>query len=110
MTPAKGRCRRRGLCWMRQGGGAAGSARGDAVWRWWLSASEVFEPVRRQLGVTHRVLDVSVTEIGLQRPSIVPLIRQSEAAGVTKHMRVGLELEACRRASTLHKPRKACPW
>src|SRR5438067_527206 len=32
---------------------------------------EVLEPVRRQLGVAHRVLDVLVTEIGLQRASIV---------------------------------------
>jgi hypothetical protein len=50
------------------------------------------------------VLDIPMTEIGLQCPRIVPLVGQSEAAGVPEHVR----LEACRRASALYKPRKAC--
>jgi hypothetical protein len=32
---------------------------------------EVLEPVRRQLGVAHRVLDVLVPEPNLQRPGVV---------------------------------------
>jgi hypothetical protein len=41
-----------------------------------------------------------MTEIGLQRPRIAPLVGQSEAAGVSEHMWMGLELEASRRART----------
>src|SRR5262249_29361741 len=37
-----------------------------------LIAPEVFEPVRRQLGVPDHVLDVLVAEPCLQRPRIVP--------------------------------------
>jgi hypothetical protein len=36
-----------------------------------LIAPKVFEPVRCQLGVTHRVLNVSVPEPSLQRPRVV---------------------------------------
>jgi len=64
------------------------------------SAPEILEAVRRQLGIAHGVLDIPVTEIGLQRPGIVPLVGQSEAAGVSEHMWMGLELEASRRART----------
>jgi hypothetical protein len=35
---------------------------------------EVLEPIRRQLGVTNRVLDVLVAEVRLQRLRIVPRI------------------------------------
>ena len=31
---------------------------------------EVLEPSRRQLGVSHRVLDVAVAEVSLQRPGV----------------------------------------
>jgi hypothetical protein len=34
---------------------------------------EILEPIGRQLGVTHRMLNVSMTEIGLQGPRIVAL-------------------------------------
>jgi hypothetical protein len=40
----------------------------------WVLASEVLEPVRRQFGVTNRVLNVLVPEIGLQRPHILALV------------------------------------
>src|SRR5262249_61422625 len=52
-----------------------------------LIAPEVFEPVRRQLGVTHRVLDVLVAEPCLQRPRTVPGIGQGVAAGMPQHVR-----------------------
>src|SRR5262249_33228341 len=42
-----------------------------------LIAPEVFEPVRRQLGVPDHVLDVLVAEPCLQRPRIVPGILKS---------------------------------
>src|SRR5215510_13514337 len=52
-----------------------------------LIAPEVFEPVRRQLGVPDRVLDVLVAEPCLQRPRIVPGIGQGVATGVPQHVR-----------------------
>jgi GAF domain-containing protein len=36
----------------------------------WIGTPKVFEPVRCQLGVTHRVLNVSVPEPSLQRPGV----------------------------------------
>ena len=72
------------------------------------SAPEILEPIRRQFGVAHRVLNIAVAKVGLQSACVVSLVRQCEAAGVAQHVRVRLELEAGRRASSLHKPRKAC--
>ena len=51
-----------------------------AVWR--RSSPEVLEPLGRQLGMAHRVLDIAVAEVGLQCARIVPLVREREAAGV----------------------------
>ena len=45
-------------------------------------APEAFEPIRRQRGVARRVLDVAVSQVGLQGPRIDAVIRQLEAAGV----------------------------
>jgi hypothetical protein len=39
---------------------------------------EVLEPVGRQLGVTNRVLDVAMAQVGLQGPRIVTLVGQGE--------------------------------
>jgi hypothetical protein len=47
---------------------------------------EVLKPIRRQLGVSHRVLDVLVPEIVLQRAGIDALVRQLETAGVSEHV------------------------
>jgi hypothetical protein len=67
---------------------------------------KIFEPIRRQLGVTDRVLDILMAEIGLQGAGIVPFIGQREAPGVTQHVGVSLETELGSRPSALHKPRK----
>ena len=39
---------------------------------------EVLEPIRRQLGVAHRVLNVAVAQIGLERPRVVPAVGEGE--------------------------------
>src|SRR5262245_49985416 len=52
------------------------------------SAPEVLEPKRRQLGVAHRVLDVLVPEICLQRAGIVAGISQRIASRVAEHVRM----------------------
>src|SRR5262249_9902818 len=61
---------------------------------WWMIfhlAPEVLERVRCQLGVTHRVLNVSVPEPSLQRPGVVAGVGQGIAAAVPQHMRVDWE-------------------
>jgi hypothetical protein len=37
---------------------------------------EVFEAIRRQLGVAYRMLNIPVTEVALKSPRIMPLIGQ----------------------------------
>jgi hypothetical protein len=55
---------------------------------------EVFEPRRRHLGIARRVLDVLVSEIGLQRTGVDAIIRQLVSGGVPEHVRMDTELEA----------------
>ena len=45
-------------------------------------APEVLEPIRRQLGIAHGVLNVLVPEICLEGASIVAFVGQGEAAGM----------------------------
>jgi hypothetical protein len=52
---------------------------------------EVLEPVRRQLRVAHRVLDIFVAEPRLQCPGVVAGISQRVAAAVPQHVRVDWE-------------------
>jgi len=48
--------------------------------------------MRRQGGVTCRVLNVAMPEVGLDCTRVVARIRQSKAAGMTEH--VGMRLDA----------------
>src|SRR5271170_3908742 len=52
---------------------------------------EILEPRRRHLGVAHRVLDIPVAQVGLERPRVVPLVGKRVTAGVPEHMRMSLE-------------------
>ena len=58
-----------------------------------LLAPEILELRRRQFGVTNRVLNVLVPEVGLQRARIVAFAGQGVARGVPQHVRVRLEPE-----------------
>ena len=54
------------------------------------------------------MLDRLVAKIGLDGPSIDAVIRQFEAAGVARHVRVDLHIEACSltgRSTIAWKPR-----
>jgi len=62
----------------------------------------------RQLGVSHSVLDVPVAKVGLQGACIVPLVGESEAAGVPQHVRVCLEAEPRLDTSALNHAGEAC--
>jgi hypothetical protein len=73
------------------------------------SAPEVVEPRRRQLGVAHRVLDVLVAKVCLQRPGVVAGICEGEAAGVPQHVGVGLDLQAGTPGSRRNDAREAMP-
>jgi len=47
------------------------------------------------------VLDIAVAEIGLHGAGIMAFVGQSKTAGVSQHVRVGLEAEPCRSAGPL---------
>src|SRR5262249_18305030 len=49
---------------------------------------EVLKAIRRKFGVTHRVLDVLVSEPDLERPSVVARVRQGVAAAMSQHVRM----------------------
>ncbi len=59
---------------------------------------EIPEPIRRQLRVTHRVLNIAVPEPRLQRPRIMPLVRKLVTAAVAQH--VGMDSEGHTRTLT----------
>ena len=71
------------------------------------SAPEVLEPVRRQRGIAHGVLDDLVAQISLHSPRIAAVIGQRKAAGMAQHVRASLKPELGRFACTLHHPSKA---
>jgi len=56
-------------------------------------APEILELDRRQLGVTHGVLDCFVAEIVLDRSRVMAGIGQGIAAGVAKHVDMNLETD-----------------
>jgi len=53
------------------------------------------------------MLDILVAQIRLQGPGIMALVRQGEAAGVSKHVRMGLELQPGSLSSPLDHAGKA---
>jgi hypothetical protein len=50
----------------------------------WSGSPKIPKPVRGELSIAHRVLDIAVAEPGLQRPRVVPRIRQCVAASVAE--------------------------
>ena len=59
-----------------------------------LIPKQAFEARRRQFGITNRVLDRFMPEIGLDRAGIDALVRQLKSAGVPQHVWVDLHIEA----------------
>ena len=49
-----------------------------------LDAPKVLEARRRPLSVANRVLDVAVSEVSLQRPRVVPSVRQRACGKITE--------------------------
>src|SRR4030095_6193354 len=74
---------------------------------WPRSSPEVLEPLGRQLGVSHSVLDVPVAKVGLQGARIVSLVGKRKAAGVPQHVGVSLEAQSSLHASALDHAGKA---
>src|SRR5215510_6715647 len=52
---------------------------------------EVSKAIRRQLGIAHRMLNVLVAKVGLQRAGIVTGVGQRIAAAVPQHVRMHRE-------------------
>jgi hypothetical protein len=69
---------------------------------WLLIRPKVFEPILRQRGVQGGVLDLFVSEVGLQLAYRVAVIRELVAAGVAQHVGVGLNLQPGGDGCTLH--------
>jgi hypothetical protein len=57
------------------------------------TSPEILEPRRRQLGVSHGVLDVAMPQVSLQGARVVPFVRERIAASVPEHVRVRLKAE-----------------
>src|ERR1035438_1233281 len=68
-----------------------------------------FEPIRREIGVTHRVRNVFVAEIMLQGSGVVALIGELVAAGVTQHARMHRKWQSCSQAKR-DAPRVVTRW
>jgi len=56
-----------------------------------IITAKVLEPIDGQLGIADGVLDVLMTEIMLERASIVAIVGELVAAGVPEHVRVDAE-------------------
>ena len=54
------------------------------------------------------MLDIAVTEVGLKRPRVVPVVRQGVAAGVPEHVWMRVEGKTRFSASPLDHPGEAC--
>ncbi len=72
-----------------------------------LVTPEILEPRWAQLRVPHRMLDVLMAEIGLQRAGIVALVCEGITAGVAQHVWVDA-LELGRFPGPRDHLRKAC--
>jgi len=68
-----------------------------------LLSPKVLEPCRRRLGVAHRMLDVAVTEIRLERPRIMPSVGQCVSASMPQHVRVSLKAKPSLDPGPLHQ-------
>ena len=58
-------------------------------------APEIFEPVRRHLGIPNRVHDVLVAHVMLERSGVMPVVGEFVTGGVPEHVRVNREGELC---------------
>ena len=56
-----------------------------------LVPPEGLKPVGCELRIPHRVLNVSMAEVVLNRPGVVSLVGELEATGVAQHVRVNGE-------------------
>src|SRR5262245_3700274 len=73
-----------------------------------LILPKILEPIRRQCSVAHGGLDRSVSEIGLDCTSVLPIGSKLEAAPVTQHVAVDQKAEPGGLASAGNHPLIAC--
>src|SRR6516162_11210052 len=53
-----------------------------------LGSPKVFETRWRQFRISHRMLNIFVAEVGLQRPGIMPSVRQCITTRMAQHVRM----------------------
>src|SRR5215472_4066804 len=77
-----------------------------------LISPKVFETRWRQFRISHRMLNIFVAEVGLQRARVVAPVRQCITARMAQHVRVNYEVEACTFANPLNQPINCprCEW
>src|SRR5262245_36668250 len=73
-----------------------------------LVLPKILEPIRRQCGVAHGRLDRSVSEIGLDCTSVLPIGGKLEAAPVTQHVAVDQKAKPGGLASAGNHPLITC--
>lgn len=59
-----------------------------------LIPPKILKPIRRQLGIPHRMLNVLMPQVMLNRPRILPIVRQLKPASMAKHVWVSRKIEA----------------
>jgi len=80
----------------------AAAVKGCARWVRRSVSPKALEPIRCERRVSGCVLNVSMSQVGLQRASIMAVIGELVAARVAQHMRMRLDAEICRGGSALH--------
>jgi hypothetical protein len=71
------------------------------------SSPEILKPIHGQFGIADGMLDVFMTDIVLQRASIVAIVGELVSAGVPEHVRVDAEWHLRGLAEALNEPVEA---
>lgn len=59
-----------------------------------LISKKIHKPLRRQPGVPHRMLNILMPQVVLDRPRIQPVVRELESTGMVQHVRMGRKIES----------------
>jgi hypothetical protein len=70
------------------------------------STPKILKSRRRQFRIANGMLDILMAEVGLQGPSVLPLVGKGVASGMPKHVRMGFEPELRYGAGAFHHARQ----
>jgi hypothetical protein len=71
------------------------------------SSPKIFEAIHCQFGIADSVLDILMTEVVLERASIMAIVRELVPAGMAEHVRVDAKWHLGGFAEALDKPVEA---